>query len=84
MHGHLRFAPTEKAVYIVVPKGLRNGTRIIMPLMYNVHAPIVFALCLPGKIQNLAATFTKKNLTQKSGQINKVHWQFFTYPENFR
>ena len=29
--GHLKFAPTEKAVYILVPKGLRNGTRIIMP-----------------------------------------------------
>ena len=35
---------------------------------------------LPGKIQNLAAKFFK-GLTQKSGQLNEVLWQFYTNPE---
>ena len=38
---------------------------------------------LSGKIQNLATDFFK-DLTQKSGPINKVMLQFYAYPENFR
>ena len=37
-----------------------------------------------GQNSEFGRRIYKKNLTQKSGQINKVHWQFFTYPENVR